>query len=44
MCMDVFPDVPCVCTAYRGQKMAWVPLELKLQMFVSYHVGAGNRV
>lgn len=35
----------CICTIYiqRGQKRVLTLLELKLQMFVSCHVDAGNR-
>jgi hypothetical protein len=33
---------PHACNAHRGQKMATDPLELELQMDVSYHVGAWN--
>ena len=33
----------CVPVAQRDQKKAPEPLELELQMVVSYHVGAGNQ-
>jgi hypothetical protein len=33
----------CVCNAHRGQKTVVDPLELRLQMTVSSHVGAENQ-
>ena len=45
MYMRVLPAricVECVCSAHRGQEKALGPLKLKLQIFVSYHVEAGN--
>jgi hypothetical protein len=47
LCVLVFCLHICLCTTYlpgtyRGQKMEYDPLDLELQMFVRYHVGAGN--
>lgn len=33
---------PCACSAPGGQKRAMDPLELKLQMIVIRHAGAGS--
>lgn len=33
----------CVCSAYRGQKGALDPLELKFQVVLSCHVDAGSQ-
>lgn len=34
--------VPGVCSASGGQKQASDPLELEIEIVVSYHVGAGD--
>lgn len=39
-CMYIW--VPCACNAQKCQKVAWDPLELKLKVAVSLHVGFGN--
>lgn len=44
--MALLPDymsVPHVCTAHGGQKKTSDPVELELQMVLSYHVGARNQ-
>lgn len=44
MCLGVFPIHVCAwhaCSANEGQKVM-DPLKLKLQMVVSYHVGASQ--
>lgn len=38
----MYVSVPCVWSAFGGQKRASDPLELKLQMVVRHYVGAGN--
>lgn len=37
----MYAGAPHVCSAHRGEKRALDPLELELQLVVSYHVGAG---
>lgn len=35
--------VPCTCGARGGQKGAWDPMELKLEVGMSHHMGVGNQ-
>lgn len=37
----MYAGAPHVCRAHGGKKRALDPLELELQLAVSYHVGAG---
>lgn len=37
--------VPCTCLVLAEDRLRlWGPLELKLQMFVKHHVGAGHEI
>ena len=46
ICLGVLPAcifcTSCACTSCGGQKGLSYPVELKLQMLVSHHIGAGN--
>lgn len=43
MYMYVCVYAVCVLVASRGQRRAWDPLGLELEMVGNHHVGAGNR-